>query len=107
MSTRTSVLIALGVGAGVIALQVGERLLAAQVARGLTRFAPDYDEVANPIGHLVALGILGGVLGGGYEYATRRVEQGGAAVEPAYESPPVSAFVSGSPASLIFSSASS
>ncbi|MDD2858882.1 MAG: alpha/beta-hydrolase family protein [Candidatus Nanopelagicales bacterium] len=101
VSTRTSVLIALGVGAGVIALQVGERQLAAQVARGLTRFAPDYDEVANPIGHLVALGILGGVLGGGYEYATRRVEQGGAAVEPAYESPPVSAFVSGSPDSLV------
>lgn len=107
VSTRNSVLIALGVGAGVIALQAGERQLAKQVAHGLTRIAPDYDEVANPIGHLVALGILGGVLGAGYEYATRRVEQGGAAVEPAYQSPPTSPYVSGSPDSVVpFSSLS-
>ncbi|MFA7323772.1 MAG: alpha/beta-hydrolase family protein [Candidatus Nanopelagicales bacterium] len=101
VSTRNSVLIALGVGAGVIALQGGERQLAKQVSNGLTRIAPAYDEVANPIGHLVALGILGGVLGAGYEYATRRVEQGGAAVEPAYQTPPTSPYVSGSPDSLV------
>ena len=101
VSTRNSVLIALGVGAGVLTLQAGERLLATQVSRGLSRIAPSYDEVANPVGHLVALGLLGGLFSGGYEYLTRRVEQGGAAVEPAYETPPSSPYVSGSPESLV------
>jgi len=101
VSTRNSVLIALGVGTGVLALQGAERVLATQVSRGLTRIAPSYDEVANPVGHLVSLGLLGGVLTAGYEYLTRRVEQGGAAVEPAYESPPTSPWVSGSPDSLV------
>lgn len=101
VSTRNSVLIALGVGAGVITLQAGERALANQVSRGLAKIAPSYDEVANPVGHLVALGLLGGLLGSGYEYLTRRVEQGGAAVEPAYETPPSSPYVSGSPESSV------
>jgi uncharacterized membrane protein len=101
VSTRNSVGIAIGVGAGVLALQAGERALASQVSKALLRVAPDYDEVANPIGHFVALGILGGALTAGYEYAIRRVEQGGAAVEPAYEIPPTSRFVSGGPESLI------
>jgi len=101
VSTRNSVGIAIGVGAGVLALQAGERAFASQVSKALLRVAPDYDEVANPIGHLVALGILGGALTAGYEYAIRRVEQGGAAVEPAYEIPPTSHFVSGGPQSLI------
>ncbi len=101
VSTRNSVAIAVGVGAGVLALQAGERALASSVSQGLLRVAPDYDEVANPIGHIVALGILGGALVAGYEYATRRVEQGGAAIEPAYENPPTSPFVSGSPDSLV------
>ena len=101
VSTRNSVGIALGVGAGVLAMQAGERVLAFQVSKSLLRVAPDYNEIANPIGHFVALGILGGALTAGYEYATRRVEQGGAAVEPAYENPPTSHFVSGGPESLI------
>ena len=95
VSTRNSVAIAVGVGAGVLALQAGERLLASKVSQSLLRVAPDYDEVANPVGH------LGGALTAGYEYATRRVEQGGAAIEPAYETPPTSPFVSGSPDSLV------
>ena len=101
VSTRNSVAIAVGVGAGVLALQAGERALASLVSKSLLRVAPDYDEVANPIGHIIALGILGGGLTAGYEYATRRVEQGGAAIEPAYDNPPTSPFVSGSPESLV------
>jgi uncharacterized membrane protein len=101
VSTRNSSAIAVGVGAGVLGLQAGERFVAARVARGLARVAPKYDVVSNPIGHVISLAILGGVLTAGYEYAVRRVEQGGAAVEPAYESPPSSEFVSGSPQSLI------
>ena len=101
VSTRNSSAIAVGVGAGVLGLQAGERLVARAVARGVARVAPRYDVVSNPIGHAISLAILGGGLLAVYEYAVRRVEQGGAAVEPAYESPPQSEFVSGSPASLV------
>lgn len=101
VSTRNSVGIALGVGAGVIGLQAGERLIAKGASLGISRIAPAYDNVSNPIGHAVALTILGGGLYAGYEYAVRRVEQGGAAVEPAYEKPPTSSLVSGGPESLV------
>lgn len=101
VSTTNSVLIALGVGAGVLGLQAGERAVAQGVSRAISRVAPAYDVVSNPIGHLVALGLVGGGLYAGYEYAVRRVEQGGAAIEPAYDNPPTSAFVSGSPASVV------
>ncbi|MDO8309402.1 MAG: alpha/beta-hydrolase family protein [Actinomycetota bacterium] len=101
VSTRNSALIAVGVGAGVIALQAGERLIAHGVARGLARVAPRYDVVSNPIGHAAALTILGVGMYAGYEYVVRRVEAGGAAVEPAYETPATSRFVSGGPESLV------
>ena len=43
---------------------------------------------------------LGGLYAA-YEYAQRRVEQGGAAVEPAYETPAQSPMVSGGPGSMV------
>lgn len=101
VSTRNSMLMALGVTAGVIAIQAGERMVAHGVARGLARIAPRYDVVANPVGHVVALGVLGGGLVTGYEYVVRKVEQGGAAVEPAYNAAPSVATVSGGPGSLV------
>lgn len=101
VSTRNSTVIAIGVGAGVLALQGGEGLIARGVSKGLARIAPSYDSVSNPIGHVVALGMLGGAIFAGYEYAVRRVEQGGAAIEPAYDSPPSSPYVSGGPGSLV------
>jgi uncharacterized membrane protein len=101
VSTRNSTLIAIGVGAGVLGLQGGEGLIARGVSNGLKKIAPSYDAVSNPIGHIVALGLLGGAIFAGYEYAVRRVEQGGAAIEPAYDSPPTSPFVSGGPGSLV------
>lgn len=101
VSAAKSAGIAVGVGAGLIGMQAGERLIAHGVARGLARIAPRYDVVSNPIGHAVSLTLLGGIMIAGYEYAVRRVEQGGAAVEPAYEMPAQSPMVSGSPASVV------
>ena len=101
VSTRKSVAIAVGVGAGVIGLQAGERLIALGVSTAISRVAPSYDTVSNPIGHAVALSLLGAGVYAGYEYAVRRVEQGGAAVEPAYGKPPTSSLVSGGPGSLV------
>lgn len=101
VSTASSVGLSIGVGAGLIALQAGERTLAHAVSRGIERVAPSYSAVSTPIGHFVALGVLGAALVAGYEYAIRRVEQGGAAVEPAYEVAPTSAAVSGGPGSAV------
>ena len=101
VSTRNSIAIAIGVGAGVLGLQAGERAIAHGVARGISRVAPNYDSVSNPIGHLVSLGLLGATLFSGYEYAVRRIEQGGAAVEPAYDEAATSPMVSGGPGSVI------
>jgi uncharacterized membrane protein len=101
VSTRNSVGIAIGVGAGVLTLQAGERVIAHGVARGLARIAPAYDVVSNPIGHVVSLAVLGAGMYAGYEYAVRRVENGAAAVEPAYDSPPTSPLVSGGPGSPV------
>lgn len=101
VSLAKSVGIAAGVGAGVVGLQAGERLIAHGVSRVISRVAPAYDSVSNPIGHAVALGILGSGIYAGYEYAVRRVEQGGAAIEPAYDVAAQSAFVSGGPESVV------
>jgi len=101
VSTGSSAGLSLAVGAGLIALQAGERAFAHGVARGIERVAPSYAAVSTPIGHFVALGVLGAALVTGYEYAIRRVEQGGAAVEPAYEVPPTSTAVSGGPGSVV------
>ena len=101
VSTRNSVLVALGVSAGVLALEAGERAIATGVSAAVSRVAPSYDSVSNPIGHAVSLALLGGTLYAGYEYAVRRVEQGGAAIEPAYGTAPTSAAVSGGPGSTV------
>jgi uncharacterized membrane protein len=101
VSLAKSAGVAVGVGAGVIGLQLGERLIARGVSAAVSRVAPSYDVVSNPIGHAVALTLLGGSMYAGYEYAVRRVEQGGAAVEPAYEAAAQSPMVSGSPESLV------
>lgn len=101
VSTSKASGIAVGVGAGLIALQAGERSIAHGVSKVITKVAPTYDVVSNPVGHIVSLAVLGGALTAGYEYAVRRVEQGGAAIEPAYDEPPASEFVSGGPGSLV------
>lgn len=101
VSLAKSGAIAVGVGTGVIGLQFGERAIARGVSKVVARVAPNYDVVANPVGHVVALTLLGAALGAGYEYAVRRVEQGGAAVEPAYDVAASSPSVSGSPESLV------
>ena len=101
VSTANSVLIAIGVGAGVLGLQAAERGVANAVSKVIGKVAPSYDVVSNPIGHLVSLALLGGALGAGYEYAVRRVEQGGAAIEPAYDEAPRSPQVSGGPGSSV------
>lgn len=101
VSVVPSAALSVAVGAGVWGLQVAERFVARVFADVTTRVAPRYEPLARPIGHLFSLSLLGGTLYAGYEYAVRAVEQGGAAIEPAYVDPPASSFVSGGPGSAV------
>jgi len=101
VSTGKSTGLGVAIGVGVIGLQAGERLIAHGVSRSIGKVAPRYEPIAAPIGHLVALAMLGGGFAAGYEYMLRKIEQGGVAIEPAYEVPPTSTSVSGGPGSEV------
>ena len=101
VSVIPSAALSAGVSAGVWGLQIAERSIARGFAAAAVKVAPRYEPLARPVGHLFSLSLLGGVLYLGYEYAVRAVEQGGAAVEPAYIEPPTSSYVSGGPDSLV------
>jgi uncharacterized membrane protein len=96
-----SVAMGAGVATGLVAVALGERVVAGGVAHGVRAISPRADILAKPAGHLVGLGLIGAV---GYE-ALRRVftsaERGGAAVEAAYHEPPTSQHVSGGPHSEV------
>ncbi len=101
VSVVPSAALSVAVGAGVWGLQVAERFVARVFADVTVKIAPRYEPLARPMGHLFSLSLLGGTLYVAYEYAVRAVEQGGAAVEPAYVDPPSSSFVSGGPGSVV------
>jgi uncharacterized membrane protein len=101
VSIRSSIGMSLGVGAGIGTLQLAEAGLARVVSNVVDRYVPLLNRISIPIGHLVALGALSATAYVGYEYVTRRVEQGGSAIEPAYQDPPTSPCVSGGPGSLL------
>lgn len=88
-----------GVMVGVSAVAFGETQAARGIAALVRRWVPVMSVVAEPIGHAVCLGVIGSGAWLGMEYAYRSVEQGGAAIEAAYNSPPTVATVSGGPES--------
>jgi uncharacterized membrane protein len=101
VSIRSSIGLSLVVGAGVGTLQLIETSLARAVSDLVDRYVPRLDRLSNPIGHLVALAALSVTAYAGHEYVIRRVEQGGSAIEPAYQDPPSSPCVTGGPGSLL------
>ena len=74
--------------AGVGGVGYAETRLARLVALGVRRTVPGLSLFAEPIGHAVGLGLIGTALSFGMEYVNRQAEQGGAAIEAAYQSPP-------------------
>lgn len=101
VSIRSSIGLSLVVGAGVGTLQLFETGLARAVSDRVDRYMPRLDRLSNPLGHLSALAALSVIAYAGHEYLIRRVEQGGSAIEPAYQDPPTSPCVSGGPGSLL------
>lgn len=87
--------------AGVSGVGYAETRLARLVALGVRRTVPGLSLLAEPIGHAVGLGLIGTALSFGMEYVNRQAEQGGAAIEAAYQSPPQGEAVSGGQNSLV------
>jgi len=87
--------------AAVSGIGFAETRFARFVADIVRKNVPGLSLLAEPVGHGVGLGLLGAGLGFGMEYAYRQAEQGGSAVEAAYDEPPELAGVSGGPQSLV------
>ena len=97
----TSILMGTGISTALFALAGVESLFAHLVAQGTRRAVPGLAPLAPAVGHALALGGIGFGVVTGMEYLYRSQEQGGAAIEAAYDSEPTSEFVSGSPTSVI------
>lgn len=101
VSALPSVGLAIAVSTAVWGLRLAERTVALGVTHAVRRVSPGLTPVAWPIGHVVSLAGFTTVVFIGYQYAIRAVEQGGSAIEPAYQDAPTSPSVSGSPVSLV------
>lgn len=95
--------VAIGVAASVAlhGLAAGETRVARLIGLGVNKVAPGAGRMGTTLGHAATLGALGAGVTFGMEYLYRGQEQGGAAIEAAYEEPPSMSTVSGGPRSLI------
>jgi uncharacterized membrane protein len=101
VSTLRSVALGTAVATGLFVTAEVERYFADGVAGVVRHASPRADLLAKPVGHLAALGLLAGAGAWGIREIFAKAEQGGAAVEAAYRTPPTSAFVSGGPNSNV------
>jgi uncharacterized membrane protein len=96
-----SLAIAGGVCAALVGLAVGERILATVTGEALKEGLPGGQRLWRTAGHLAALGALGALAYAGLDRVYQTVEGGTGKIEPAFDDPPDSPFVSGGPGSLV------
>jgi len=101
VSAQKSIGMASGVMLGLIGIAQAERAFAGAMAAGVTAVAPGLAPYGRLLGHLTALG--GMAVGGKFalDAVYRKTEQGGEAIEAAYNEPPSGHYVSGGPNSLV------
>lgn len=87
--------------AGVSSVGYAETKGANLVAGLVRRHVPGLSLLAEPIGHLVGLGVLGGGVAFALDFAYQKVEHGGAAIEAAYSEATTAVGVSGGPKSVV------
>lgn len=101
VSVGRAVAISAGVSFGVTALSATERALASTVGQALATVLPGEEREWRPVGHAAALtGLVGGVAGL-LRDVEHRIEAGASRLEPAFDTPPASALVSGAPGSAV------
>ncbi|HXY70989.1 MAG TPA: alpha/beta-hydrolase family protein [Actinomycetota bacterium] len=102
---QTSAAKSLGMGVGVgVALNVaaaGERVLATGVSRVLARVTAGSERVFRPVGHAVALSLVGVAIYELIRRADRKIEAGAETLEDAFSAAPSSSLVSGGPGSHV------
>jgi uncharacterized membrane protein len=100
-SAAKSLAMGLGVGLALNVAAAGERLLATGVSRGLARALAGSERVFRPVGHAVALSLVGVAVYELIRRADRKIEQGAETLEDAFSQAPTSSFVSGGPGSVV------
>ena len=100
-SAAKSLGMGLGVGIALNVLAAGERQVATGVSRVLARTTAGSERLFRPIGHVVALSIIGMAVYELIRRADRKIEQGAEDIEEAFGTAPTSSFVSGGPGSLV------
>lgn len=101
ISVGRAITLGTGVATGLFLIAEAERLFADGIAATVRHAAPKADLLGKPIGHLVGMGLLAGAGYAGVRKVFQQAEQGGAAVEAAYNTSPTSEFVSGGPKSHV------
>jgi uncharacterized membrane protein len=89
------------VTAALIAAATGERVLAGVTGQALKEGLPGGERLWRSVGHVAALGALGALAYAGLDKVYQTVEGGTGKIEPAFDEPPTSKFVSGGPGSLV------
>lgn len=98
---QKSLLIGAGVSVGLVVLARGEQFITDRVAKSVVSIAPGMAPLSRPLGHLVALGVFGGALGYGINFAYAKTQTAGLKHEAAYAAIPENPNVSGSAHSLV------
>ena len=96
-----SVAIGAAVSVGLLAAATGERLFAGGVASLVTAASPRAELIGRPVGHALALGLLGLAGYKGMQTVFHKAETSGDAVEAAYAKAPTSEYVSAGPRSSV------
>ena len=96
-----AVAIGAGVSAALYVAATGEKLFARGVGSALTALNPRAELIGKPVGHTVALGLLGLAGVKGLQHVFQSAETTGDAVEAAYSMAPTSEFVSAGPRSAV------
>jgi len=101
VSGARSLAMGTGIGVGLTALLLGNRLLSQSIGRVLGRVMPGDERLWRPLGHAVSLGALSAALYYQWYRITTQTELGAGKIEAAFDALPKSPFVSGSAESLV------
>ena len=101
VSALKALVMSLGVSGGLRAMAAGERVFATGVSRTLARMLSGSERLYRPAGHAAALSVAGLGIYQLLQWADRRTEQMGEALEGAFATAPASSMVSGGPGSLV------
>jgi Alpha/beta-hydrolase family/Alpha/beta-hydrolase family N-terminus len=101
LSGARSLAVGTGIGVGLTALLLGNRVLSQAIGRVLGRVMPGDERLWRPLGHAVSLGALSAALYFQWYRITTQIEIGAGKIEAAFDATPKSPFVSGSAESLV------